>query len=248
MAHREGTEMKSGTQDQRSKALSWLLSSCIRKRHMGHSLSPGSWRAWSHMQSVQHTSGSVCACQPGTKGLLCPALCHAGIETVLDHCTLTHKHQVQMQSLCLLKIPVNSPFTSCYVAGEVETVGKKGASGTASGSWIRALQQHFPWKLLFYICWHVIWSLLLWKAHREDFSTTLERGGREWADCWHWNISSHPAGLNSNKVWGCKIVLDSIHFLNSWAGPSLCLSLIWKPSFFPCSSFYCWFQISCCQF
>lgn len=108
MAHREGTEMKSGTQDQRSKALSWLLSSCIRKRHMGHSLSPGSWRAWSHMQSVQHTSGSVCACQPGTKGLLCPALCHAGTEGHWD-CVGPLHPDAQTSGADAVLVPVKNP-------------------------------------------------------------------------------------------------------------------------------------------
>lgn len=57
-----------------------------------------------------------------------------------------------------------------------------------------------------------------------------------------------PARLNSNKVWECRVVLDSINLLNSWAGPGPCLSHVWKSSFFPGSLFFCWLQISCCQF
>lgn len=126
MAHREGTEVKSGTQDQRSKALSWLLSSCMGKRHMGHSLSPSSWRAWSHMQSVQHTSASVCGCQPGTKGLLCPALCHAGTEGHWDSVGPLHPDpQTSGVVLVPVKNPCEQPCHFLLCAGEVETVGKK---------------------------------------------------------------------------------------------------------------------------
>lgn len=188
-----------------------------------------------------------------TKGLVCPAVCCVGIERALPWAGPEHPDPtdnscssglVLMQFLCLIKIPTNSPFTSRHVGREVETVGKKGLCKWHS---FRQLQNPFSAVLLAQFSLKVVilyklacyLILLLWKAHWEDFPTTLERGGTEWADCWHWNISCHPARLNSNKVWGCKVVLDSIHFLNSWAGPSLFLSHVWKSSFFP-SSFFCW--------
>lgn len=136
-----------------------------------------------HAECAAHFSG----CYPGTKGWLCPE--HMDRDRTWAwvwpvHPDLTNiscrSGRMLMQYSCLFKIPVKSPFTSCFVGREVETVGKKClCKWNGFSSWIHALQPccqlSFPWKLLFYICWHVILSLLLWKAHQEDFSTTGER-------------------------------------------------------------------------
>lgn len=150
-----------------------------------------------------------------------------------------------MQLLYLFKNPCKQPF-------DLLLCGKRSGNSGQKRSWnpcsATALVAKFSLKvvILYKLAWYLISSAL--KSSLRFLYSSGERR-KEVSGLLSLEYLMSPARLNLNKMWGCEVVLDSIHFLNSWARPSLSLSShVWKSFLFPCSLFFYWLQISCCQF